>query len=263
MGKRVAVITLFPEMVETVVRHGVTARAVERGLLDLRCWNPRHYATDSHRRTDDRPYGGGAGMVMMYQPLRAASMAARRSLGSDCRTIHLSPQGRRIAHADLLSLAEGPDLLLLCGRYEGIDERLIEAEVDDEISLGDYVLSGGELAAMVVIDAMTRLLPGVLGNDESAAEDSFSQGMLDCPHFTRPEEIEGRKVPGVLLSGDHGAISRWRLKQALGRTWERRPDLLRRRGLQPPERDLLREYIGESVKDDESKGAKPGSKGAK
>ncbi|MBF2759421.1 MAG: tRNA (guanosine(37)-N1)-methyltransferase TrmD [Ectothiorhodospiraceae bacterium AqS1] len=262
MGKRVAVVTLFPEMVETVVRYGVTARAVERGLLELRCFNPRNYTLDPHRRTDDRPYGGGAGMVMMYRPLQAAMSAARRTLRDHSRSIHLSPQGRRIEHADLLGLAEGPDLLLLCGRYEGIDERLIEAEIDDEISLGDYVLSGGELAAMVVIDALTRLLPGVLGNEESAAGDSFSQGILDCPHFTRPKEIDGRRVPEVLFSGDHGAVSRWRLKQSLGRTWERRPDLLRRRELQPLEQDLLSEYIGESAIDSETKGAKPGSKGA-
>ena len=245
MGARVAVVTLFPEMVATVARYGVTARAVERGLLELDCWNPRDYARGRHRSVDDRPYGGGPGMVMMYEPAKAAITAARDAVGGASRTVHLSPQGRRIEQRDVRALAEGPALVMLCGRYEGVDERLIETEVDEELSLGDYVLSGGELAAMVVIDAMTRLIPGALGHEDSAGADSFADGLLDCPHFTRPETVAGQRVPEVLTSGDHGAVRRWRLKQALGRTWERRPDLLRARTLDARERALLNEYVSE------------------
>ena len=242
---RVAVVTLFPEMVMAVSRYGVTSRAVERGLLELVCRNPRDYAGDRHRRVDDRPYGGGPGMVMMYEPVRAAIAAARDALGGASRTVHLSPQGRKVDQDDIRRLSRGAPLVMLCGRYEGIDERLLDAEVDEELSLGDYILSGGELAAMVVIDAMTRLIPGALGHEDSAGADSFSNGLLDCPHFTRPETVAERKVPEVLISGDHGAIRRWRLKQSLGRTWERRPDLLRGRNLEPEERTLLEEYISE------------------
>lgn len=242
---RVAVVTLFPAMVMSVARYGVTARAVERGLLEIVCRNPRDCARDRHRRVDDRPYGGGPGMVMMYEPVRAAIAAARDAVGDASRTIHLSPQGRRIEQDDIRRLARGVPPVLLCGRYEGIDERLLEAEVDEELSLGDYVLSGGELAAMVVIDAMTRMIPGALGHEESAGADSFSNGRLDCPHYTRPETVAQRKVPEVLISGNHGAIRRWRLKQSLGRTWERRPDLLRGRSLDPEERALLEEYMHE------------------
>ncbi len=242
---RVAVVTLFPEMVMAVARHGVTGRAVERGLLELDCWNPRDYARDRHRRVDDRPYGGGPGMVMMYEPVRSAIAAARDAVGGGSRTVHLSPQGSRIGQDDIGRLTGAAPVVLLCGRYEGIDERLLDAEVDEELSLGDYVLSGGELAAMVVIDAMTRLIPGALGHEGSAGADSFSDGLLDCPHFTRPETVAQRKVPQVLLSGDHGAVRRWRRKQSLGRTWERRPDLLRDRGLEPEERALLEEYMSE------------------
>ena len=244
---RVAVVTLFPEMVMAVARYGVTARAVERGLLEIDCLNPRDHARDRHRRVDDRPYGGGPGMVMMFEPVRAAIAAARDAVGGASRTVHLSPQGRRIDQDDIRRLARGVPLVMLCGRYEGIDERLLDAEVDEELSLGDYVLSGGELAAMVVIDAMTRLIPGALGHEDSAGADSFSNGLLDCPHFTRPETVAQRKVPEVLISGDHGAIRRWRLKQSLGRTWERRPDLLRGRSLAPEERTLLEEYKSESA----------------
>ena len=247
MGTRVAVVTLFPDMVMAVARYGVTARAVDRGLLELDCRNPRDYAPDRHRRVDDRPYGGGPGMVMMYEPVRAAIAAARAAADGASRTVHLSPQGRRIEQRDVRDLVQGPALVMLCGRYEGVDERLLETEVDEELSLGDYVLSGGELAAMVVIDAMTRLIPGALGHEDSADADSFSHGLLDCPHFTRPETVGGRRVPEVLLSGDHGAVRRWRLKQALGRTWERRPDLLHGRALDPEERALLDEYVGERV----------------
>ena len=230
-----------------VARYGVTARAVSRELLELDCWNPRDYARDRHRRVDDRPYGGGPGMVMMYEPVKAAIGAARDAVDGASHTIHLSPQGRRIGQQDIRRLAQGPPLVMLCGRYEGVDERLLETEVNEELSLGDYVLSGGELAAMVVIDAMTRLIPGALGHDDSAGADSFSNGLLDWPHFTRPETVAERTVPEVLISGDHGAIRRWRLKQSLGRTWERRPDLLRDRGLGREERTLLDEYIGERV----------------
>ena len=247
MGTRVAVVTLFPELVMTVARYGVTARAVDRGLLELDCWNPRDYARGPHRKVDDRPYGGGPGMVMMYEPVSAAIAAARGAVAGASRTIHLSPQGRRIEQRDLLDLVRGPALVMLCGRYEGVDERLLDTEVDEELSLGDYVLSGGELAAMVVIDAMTRLVPGVLGHEGSADADSFASGLLDCPHFTRPETVAEKQVPQVLLSGDHGQIRRWRLKQALGRTWERRPDLLRGRVLDPEERVLLDEYVSERV----------------
>ena len=247
MGLKVAVVTLFPELVMAVARYGVTARAVGRGLIELDCWNPRDYARDRHRRVDDRPYGGGPGMVMMYEPAIAAIAAARDAMDGASRTIHLSPQGRRIEQRDIHRLVQGPALVMLCGRYEGVDERLLETEVDEELSLGDYVLSGGELAAMVVIDAMTRLIPGALGHEDSAGADSFSNGLLDCPHFTRPETVAERQVPEVLISGDHGAIRRWRLKQSLGRTWERRPDLLRTRDLDPGERALLDEYVRERV----------------
>ncbi len=247
MGMRVAAVTLFPDLVMTVARWGVTARAVGRGLLELDCWNPRDFARGRHRRVDDRPYGGGPGMVMMYEPVRDAIAAARDAVDGASRTIHLSPQGRKIEQCDIRRLAHGPPLVMLCGRYEGVDERLLDTEVDEELSLGDYVLSGGELAAMVVIDAMTRLIPGVLGHEDSAGADSFSDGLLDCPHFTRPETVAERQVPQVLISGDHGAIRRWRLKQSLGRTWERRPDLLRGRDLDPEERTLLDEYMSERV----------------
>ena len=244
---RVAAVTLFPDLVMAVARWGVTARAVGRGLLELDCWNPRDFARGRHRRVDDRPYGGGPGMVMMYEPVRDAIAAARDAVEGMSRTIHLSPQGRKIEQCDIRRLAHGPPLVMLCGRYEGVDERLLDTEVDEELSLGDYVLSGGELAAMVVIDAMTRLIPGVLGHEDSAGADSFSDGLLDCPHFTRPETVAERQVPQVLISGDHGAIRRWRLKQSLGRTWERRPDLLRGRDLDPEERTLLDEYMSERV----------------
>ena len=243
MGTRIAVVTVFPEMVMAVVRYGVTARAVRRGLLEVDCWNPRDYARDRHRRVDDRPYGGGPGMVMMYEPVRAAMTAARDAMGGESHAVHLSPQGRRIDQNDIRRLVQGPPLVMLCGRYEGVDERLLETEVDEELSLGDYVLSGGELAAMVVIDAMTRLIPGTLGHEDSADADSFSNGLLDWPHFTRPESVAERRVPEVLLSGDHGAIRRWRLKQSLGRTWERRPDLISSRKLDPEEQMLLDEYM--------------------
>ncbi|MFO1423099.1 MAG: tRNA (guanosine(37)-N1)-methyltransferase TrmD [Candidatus Competibacteraceae bacterium] len=240
---RVDVVTLFPEMVETLLRFGVTGRAVERGLLMVATWNPRDDTHDRHRTVDDRPYGGGPGMVMKVQPLRDALRRARQAMEPRGRTICLSPQGRPLTQDGVRELAMEPRLILLAGRYEGIDERLIEAEVDEEWSIGDYVLSGGELAALVVIDAVARLLPGALNDDESAEQDSFMEGLLDCPHYTRPEELDGRWVPAVLLSGDHAAIARWRRREALGRTWLRRPDLLAQRALGNPDQALLEEFI--------------------
>ena len=238
---RFDVVSLFPEMFDAL-RVGVTGRAIDRGQVDLALWNPRDYAQDPHRTVDDRPYGGGPGMVMMVEPLRAA-LSDAKAAAPDSRVLYLSPQGRRLDQAAVRDLAAGSGLILLAGRYEGVDERLIEAYVDEEWSIGDYVLSGGELPAMVLMDAVIRLLPGVLGHAESAEQDSYVDGLLDCPHFTRPEEIEGRAVPAVLKSGNHELIRRWRLQQALGRTWLRRPDLLEGRGLSGEERQLLDEFI--------------------
>ncbi len=240
---RIDAITLFPQMFEAVSRYGITGRAVERGQLQLQCWNPRDFATDNYRTVDDRPYGGGPGMVMLYQPLSEALQAARAASPEPAQVIHLTPQGKPLQQTDLQALANGGRLILLAGRYEGIDERLVQAQVDVEISLGDYVLSGGELPAMVLIDGITRLLPGVLGHEDSAEQDSFQQGLLDCPHYTRPEEIDGQRVPDVLLSGNHQAIARWRMKQSLGRTWQRRPELVQ--GLSEEQQQLLQEFINE------------------
>lgn len=240
---RIDVITLFPDMIENVARFGVTGRAADKGKMDLRCWNPRDYAHDRHRTVDDRPYGGGPGMVMKVEPLAEAVQDARASSGRRFRTVYLSPQGRKFTQAAADALAQEPGLVLIAGRYEGVDERFIETHVDEELSIGDYVLSGGELAAMVVVDAVARLLPGVLGDEDSAKEDSFVSGWLDCPHYTRPEEIDGRRVPQVLLDGNHAEIRRWRLMQSLGRTWERRPDLLEAVELTDEQKALLDEYI--------------------
>lgn len=246
---RIDVITLFPEMIAAVTQHGITGRAIDKRLLNVEVWNPRNYTTDNHRTVDDRPYGGGPGMVMMVEPLKKAvadaRLAARENLGSDVKTIYLSPQGKPLDQQLLREAATWPGLILLAGRYEGIDERLIDAEVDEEWSIGDYVLSGGELAAMVIIDGITRLLPGALGHEDSAGQDSFVNGLLDYPHYTRPEVVEGRAVPDILLSGDHRAIERWRLKQALGRTWQRRPDLLDKLQLDDLQKELLGEFISE------------------
>lgn len=237
------VITLFPELVNTVIQGGITGRAAERNIISLQHWNPRNYATDVHRTVDDRPYGGGPGMVMKADCLLAAIRDARQQ--NPGKVIYLSPQGQALSQPLVKELAQEEHLILLCGRYEGIDERIIEQEVDMECSIGDYVLSGGELGAMVMIDAITRLLPGALGHNESAAQDSFFDGLLDCPHYTRPNELEGLGVPAVLKSGNHAVIARWRKKQALGRTWQRRPDLLQARQLTDDERALLDEYINE------------------
>jgi tRNA (guanine37-N1)-methyltransferase len=242
---RIAVVSLFPEMFEAVSRYGVTGRAVEEGQLELVFRNPRDYAVDRHRTVDDRPYGGGPGMLMKIDTLEAAIASAREALATPGRVIYLSPQGRRFDHEAAKELAAEPGMVLVAGRYEGVDERLLDVEVDEELSIGDYVLSGGELAAMVVIDAVSRQLPGVLGHALSAAEDSFADGLLDCPHYTRPEEYKGRRVPDVLLSGNHAMIRRWRLKQALARTMERRPDLLEGKALTPEEEELLEEVIAE------------------
>lgn len=239
---RFDVVTLLPEMFEAA-RLGVTGRAFERGQAQLRLWNPRDYTHDVHRTVDDRPYGGGPGMVMKVEPLRAAILDAKRAAPGS-RVAYLSPQGRRFDQQAAAELAGRDGMILVAGRYEGIDERIIARCVDEEWSIGDYVLSGGELAAMVVMDAVIRLLPGVLGHEDSAAQDSYMAGLLDCPHYTRPEEIDGLRVPGVLLSGNHEEIRRWRLKQALGRTWERRRDLLAHRELTGEERKLLDEYLG-------------------
>ena len=242
---QVAVVTLFPQMFEAIERWGITSRALQRGILELHCINPRDYARDRHRSVDDRPYGGGPGMVMMLAPLRGAIGAARTRLGEGAHSVYLSPQGRRVDQAAIAELAARERVILVCGRYEGVDERLLEREVDEELSVGDFVLSGGEVAAMLLVEAMTRLLPGALGHEESARGDSFADGLLDWPHYTRPEVSDGLRVPPVLLSGDHEAIRRWRLKQALGRTWQRRPDMLRETQLDEEQRALLEEYVSE------------------
>lgn len=240
------VVTLFPAMFDAVTELGVTGRARERGLYQFVAWNPRDFTANVHRTVDDRPYGGGPGMVMMAEPLDKALAAARQrqmSAGVEKpRVVHLTPQGRSLDHALVAELAREPGLVLLAGRYEGIDERLLERQAIEEISIGDYVLSGGELAAMVLMDSVVRQLPGALGDAESASQDSFVDGLLDHPHYTRPEVYEGAAVPAVLLSGNHAVITRWRLKQSLGRTWQRRPDLLERRVLTAEERSLLDEF---------------------
>jgi tRNA (guanine37-N1)-methyltransferase len=240
---QVQVISLFPDMVHAVARYGVVGRAVERGLVTLDYRNPREFAKDVHRTVDDRPYGGGPGMVLKYEPLAAAITAAKQALPAGCPVIYLTPQGRVFDQAVARRYAALPGLVLLCGRYEGLDERLIASHVDEELSLGDFVLSGGEVAAMAVIDAVTRLLPGALGDEESARQDSFTEGLLDCPQYTRPEEICGQRVPEVLLSGDHARIARWRYKQALGRSFLRRPDLVRKLHLNSEQQALLNEFL--------------------
>jgi tRNA (guanine37-N1)-methyltransferase len=244
---RFDVVTLFPEMVVAAAGYGVTGRAIERNIVSLSVWNPRDYTVDRHRTVDDRPYGGGPGMVMKYQPLHDAVNAAKQAGEKTAKVVYLSPQGKPITQALLSEACNETQLILVAGRYEGIDERFVELDCDDEWSIGDYVISGGELAVLVVIDAITRLLPGVLGDEGSAQQDSHSDGLLDCPHFTRPEQIEGRSVPTVLLGGNHADIARWRMKQALGRTWQKRPDLLKKKNLSAEQENLLREFIVELV----------------
>lgn len=237
------VVTLFPEMFVAVTQSGITRRALERGLWQLDCWNPRDFTEDNYCTVDDRPYGGGPGMVMMAQPLEQAIAAAKaRRCDSEARVIYLSPQGKPLTHARVVELSRSAGAILLCGRYEGVDERLIERCVDEEVSLGDFVISGGEVAALALIDAAVRQLPGALNDADSAVEESFADGLLDCPHYTRPEEYEGMRVPEVLLSGNHERIRRWRLKQALGRTWLRRPEMIAARALSKEEASLLEEF---------------------
>jgi len=237
------VITLFPEMFRAVTDFGVTGRAVKNGLLELQTWNPRDFTHDKHKTVDDRPYGGGPGMLMMVQPLRDAIHAAKAAAGEGVKVIYLSPQGRKLTQQGVEELAKSSSLILVCGRYEGVDERIIQTEVDEEWSIGDYVLSGGELPAMALIDSVSRLVPGVLGKQASAEQDSFSDGLLDCPHYTRPETLDGLVVPAVLLSGNHEHIRRWRLQQSLGRTLLRRPDLLENLALTDEQTKLLTQFV--------------------
>ncbi len=239
------VITLFPALIRDVSKYGILSRALDMGICSISCWNPRDYCTDRYRTIDDRPYGGGPGMVMMAEPLAKAINAARMQHENKRKVIYLSPQGEKVTHAKFQDLDE-TGLIFICGRYEGIDERLIRTEVDEQWSIGDYVLAGGELPAMVIIEAITRLQPGVLGNDLSASQDTFSDDLLDCPQFTRPEQYDGDRVPDVLLSGNHREIDQWRLKQSLGRTSEKRPDLLESRKLTQLEQRLLDEYKQEN-----------------
>lgn len=237
------VITLFPEMFRAVTDFGVTGRAVKNGLLELHTWNPRDFTHDRHNTVDDRPYGGGPGMLMMVQPLRDAIHAAKAAAGEGAKVIYLSPQGRKLDQQGVTELAQSSRLILVCGRYEGIDERIIQTEVDEEWSIGDYVLSGGELPAMTLIDSVSRLVPGVLGKQASAEQDSFSDGLLDCPHYTRPESLDGLDVPAVLLSGNHEQIRLWRLQQSLGRTLLRRPELLQNLALTDEQTTLLAQFV--------------------
>ncbi|BBL57277.1 tRNA (guanosine(37)-N1)-methyltransferase TrmD [Methylomonas koyamae] len=242
------VVSLFPDMVSGAAGYGVTGKAIEKGLVGLSVWNPRNYAHDRHKTVDDRPYGGGPGMVMKYQPLLDAVNDAKLSRPADAaKVVYLSPQGRLVTQALLQDASANRRLILVAGRYEGVDERFIGSVCDDEWSLGDYVISGGELAALIVIDGISRLIPGVLGDEESAKQDSHSDGLLDCPHYTRPERGELGDVPEVLLGGNHAAIRRWRMKQALGRTWLRRPDLLEKLELTAEQDALLKEFRNEVV----------------
>ena len=235
----IGIISLFPEMFKAITEFGVTGRAVKQDLLQVRCWNPRDFTHDKHKTVDDRPYGGGPGMLMMVQPLRDAIQAAKQAAGEGVKVIYLSPQGRKLDQSGVQQLSQSRKLILICGRYEGIDERLIETEIDEEWSVGDYVLTGGELPAMTLIDAVARFVPGVLGKQASAEEDSFASGLLDCPHYTRPEILDGMTVPPVLISGNHVEIRKWRLKQSLHRTLTRRPELLEGLALTDEQRVLL------------------------
>jgi tRNA (guanine37-N1)-methyltransferase len=244
---RIAVVTLFPEMVREALAHGVVGRAMDAGLLKVECFDPRSFTKDVHRSVDDRPFGGGPGMVLKVEPLRDAMRAAMAVMPTGSRRVYMGAEGRRFDQEIARAALQWPGLVLLAGRYEGVDQRLIDAEVDAEWSIGDYVLSGGELPALVVIDALARLLPGALGSAESAEQESFSDGLLDWPHYTRPALLDGVAVPEVLTGGDHAAIGRWRLREALGRTWLRRPDLLERRGMSEAERALLEEFKAKIV----------------
>jgi len=248
---RIDIVSLFPQMIEDASGYGVTGKAIDQGIVELGVWNPRDFSRDKRRTVDDHSYGGGPGMVLMLQPMRDAIREARRIDNRQARVVYLSPQGRRLKQSDLLRYSNFERLILVAGRYEGIDERIAETEIDEECSLGDYVISGGELAALIVIDGITRLLPGVLGKQESCLQDSFMNGLLDHPHYTRPETFDGLNVPDVLTSGDHSAIERWRMKQALGRTYRRRPDLLDQLKLNVEQQRLLAEFINEDSKKEE------------
>ncbi|MCM2680483.1 tRNA (guanosine(37)-N1)-methyltransferase TrmD [Echinimonas agarilytica] len=239
------VVSLFPDMFRSISEYGVTGRAIRNEIIELHCWNPRDFTHDKHSTVDDRPYGGGPGMLMMVQPLRDAIHAAKAEAGKGAKVVYLSPQGRKLDQQGVSELAQHDKLILVAGRYEGIDERLIKAEIDEEWSIGDYVLSGGELPAMTLIDAVSRFVPGVLGKQASAEQDSFTEGLLDCPHYTRPEVLDGMTVPSVLLSGNHEHIRRWRLQQALIRTYERRPDLIEGLALTDEQAKLLASYLEE------------------
>lgn len=239
----IGIITLFPEMFDAL-NYGVIGRAIKQKIIKLQHWNPRDFTTDKHRTVDDRPYGGGPGMLMKARPLQVALKAARKKI-KDAKVIYVSPQGRRFDQKAAKKMAEQKSIIFLAGRYEGIDERLIDTDVDEEWSIGDYILSGGELAVMVIIDAITRLLPNVLGDKQSAEMDSFMDGLLDHPHYTRPEILNNLAVPKILLSGNHAEITRWRLKQSLGRTWLRRPDLLGKIKLNQLQQNLLEEFIND------------------
>ena len=245
---RLGVVTLFPEMFAALTEFGISSRAVRSGLVTLDFWNPRDFTQDVHRTVDDKPFGGGPGMLMKTGPVVGAIRAARQSVAraaAEPRVVYLSPQGRPMCQRDVKLLAQEPGMVLLCGRYQGVDARVVETEVDMEISLGDFVISGGELAAMAMIDALIRLQPGALGDENSALEDSFADGLLHCPEYTRPQEVAGQRVPEILLSGDHAAIRRWRLKHSLGATWLKRPDLLQDRELTREEEDLLGQFKNE------------------
>jgi tRNA (guanine37-N1)-methyltransferase len=245
---RIAVVSLFPSMLRDALNYGVLGRAIERRLLEVECFDPRDDATDVHRTVDDRPYGGGPGMVLKVEPLRSTLRRAEAATPAGSRRVYLGADGRRFEQSMAREACEWPGLILVAGRYEGVDERFIESEIDEVWSIGDYVLTGGELPALVVIDAIGRLLPGALGSAESAVQESFTDGLVDWPHYTRPPTVDGREVPAVLASGDHAAIQRWRLRQALGRTWLRRPELLERRGMNAEERALLEEFKIERAK---------------
>lgn len=246
-AKKIALVTLFPEMFAALSEYGISSRAIRQGLLELGFFNPRTYTSDRHQTVDSRPYGGGPGMVMMVEPLRQAIGAAREWIDGPAKVVYLSPQGKVLDQVAVNGLAAGGNLILLAGRYEGVDERLIELEVDEEWSIGDYVLSGGELPAMVMLDALIRQLPGALGHEDSADQDSFAEGLLDCPHYTRPEQYQDLQVPEILLSGNHERIRQWRLTQSLRRTWQRRPDLLDKLTLSDEQRRILDRIVKESA----------------
>lgn len=248
---KVALVTLFPEMFAALTEYGISSRAIKQGLLDVALFNPRTHTSDRHQSVDHRPYGGGPGMVMMIEPLRRSINEAREWIGHEATVIYLSPQGRVLDQGGVKTLVAHQNLILVTGRYEGIDERLIQLEVDEEWSIGDYVLSGGELPAMVMLDAVIRQLPGALGHEDSAGQDSFAEGLLDCPHYTRPEQYENLKVPDVLLSGNHEKIRQWRLKQSLSRTWQRRPDLLKSLKLSEEQQKILDKVVKESADESE------------